>query len=644
MTVTNPLSASQDDRRSRDAGEVYGAPPPSSAPFATWCQAMEKPSASFAHLMRVQYGDEQALIAERRALYGQILNAFGTAFGEEGQLFLLAVPSRINWEGHHVDHQGGSYNSTTHYREMILAVRARSDRRVRLVNAEPQRFGQREFSLDEELPEGQRGRDWSNYVRGAFAALARRHPGTKLLGADIAVGSDIPVGASLSSSHALVLGSALGTLAVNSLTLDKRDAVMLVQEGEWYTGSRTGLGDQASMVYGRRGKLFSSPVVERDGMSPRYVDLPKGHAHLIIDSYTEHHLQGEERMGYNARVFAYKTAFPLVLSAIFEDGAPRAAVAATRRLVDIRPDRFPTEAIYRALRRLPDVLTLPEARRLFEKACETLGPAGVPLKVCDFDALVKTYFGDGPFPERMAIKGVAMYGLAECWRSRLYADLLERGDFVGAGRLADCGHDGDRVSARDAKTGKHVPLDHPVTDATLDDLLARLADRDDKRRASAALELQPGDYHASLIELDELVDLCRESGAVSASLTGAGLGGVVTVVIADERAAALREKVIRHFEAAEDGEVALVEAAVRDGRLPAGTAAVVRALRDRKRAARNDATPFAFSAAEQETLARCVKTLVSGNNELVRLLGADYYREGLARNVSVAGAGFLPTP
>ncbi len=50
------------------------------------------------------------------------------------------------------------------------------------------------------------------------------------------------------------------------------------------------------------------------------------------------------------------------------------------------------------------------------------------------------------------IKGVAMYGLAECWRSRLYADLLERGDFVGAGHLADCGHDGDRVSARDDKT------------------------------------------------------------------------------------------------------------------------------------------------------------------------------------------------
>jgi hypothetical protein len=398
------------------------------------------------------------------------------------------------------------------------------------------------------------------------------------------------------------------------------------------------------MVFGRRGKLFSSPVVERDGMTPRYVDLPAGYAHLIIDSFTEHHLQGEERMGYNARVFAYRSAFPLVLSAILEDGAAPEAVAATRRLVDIRPDRFPTESIYRALRRLPDVLTLPEARRLFEKATETLGPAGVSLRVSDFDQLVTTYFGSGPFPESLPIKGVALYGLAECWRSRLYADRLEQGDVRGAGRMADCGHDGDRVSERDSRTGRYVPFEHHVNNALIDDLLARLCDSDAERRASAALEWQTGDYHASLAELDALVDLCRDAGAVSASLTGAGLGGVVTTVIAEDRVATLSEALFRHFEHAEDAEVALVEQASRDGRLPADAAAIIRALRDAKRATRASSAPIAPDERQQETLALCVRTLVKGSNALVRLLPVDFYREGLARNVSVAGAGFLPTP
>jgi galactokinase len=644
MTSPNGRLAPDVSALSRDAAEVYGAPAPTGASLAAWRRAFEAPGSRFQEALRQTYGHDPALVVGRRALYREVLAAFAQGFGDDGTLFLVGVPSRINWEGHHVDHQGGSYNATTHCREMVLVVRGREDRRLRLVNAQPDRFGSRELSLDEEAPESQRGKDWSNYVRGAFVALAKRQPGKRLRGADIAVASDIPVGASLSSSHALVLGSALAGLAVNGLTLDRRDAVILVQEGEWYTGSRTGLGDQASMVFGRRGKLFSSPVVERDGIAPRYVDLPAGHAHLIIDSFTEHHLQGEERMGYNARVFGYKTAFPLVLSAIFEDGAPRDVVAATRRLVDIRPDRFPTETIYRALRRLPDVLTLPEARRLFEKAAQVLGPAGVALKVSDFDQFVSTYFGDGPFPESLAINGVALYGLAECWRSRLYADLLERGDLASAGRMVDCGHDGDRVSRRDPKSGKHVPYDHPVTSATLDDLIARVGDRDQTRRASAALEWQTGDYHASLVELDALVDLCREAGAVSASLTGAGLGGVVTTVIAEERVPALREALFRHFEAAEDAEVALVEAAARDGHVPKGTETVIRSLRDAKRKTRAAQAPFVPDVRQKEVLESCCRALRAGNDDLVRMLPADYYREAIARNDSVAGAGFLPTP
>jgi galactokinase len=644
MTFMNGRAGADVSALSRDAGDVYGVPSPDSAPATTWRQSFDNPSARFREVLGLAYGSDPEVLAERRALYLQALSTFARSFDEGGALHLIAVPSRINWEGHHVDHQGGSYNATTHCREMLLAVRRRNDRHVCLANAQPERFGSRTLSLDAPATAGDAGRDWSAYVRGAFAAVEKRHPGTTLLGADIAVASDIPVGASLSSSHALVLGSALAALAVNGLTLEKRDAVILVQEGEWYTGSRTGLGDQATMVFGRRGKLFSSPVVERDGITPRHVDLPQGYAHLIIDSFTEHHLQGEERMGYNARVFAYRTAFPLVLAAIFEDGAPRETVAATRRLVDIRPDRFPLGAIYRALRRLPDVLTLPEARGLFEKAASVLGPAGVSLRVSDFDQLVSTYFGTGPFPDRLAIKGVALYGLAECWRSRLYADLLHRGDVANAGRMVDFGHDGDRVSRRDATSGRYSPVDHPVTDALLDDLLARLTSVDEALRASAALEWQPGDYHASLAELDALVDLCRANGAISASLTGAGLGGVVTTVIPDERVPALKQALDRHYEEAEDQELALVEQAARDGRLPPETAATIRTLSAAKRATRSAGAAFTPDEAQRQALDLCTRTLVAGSNALVRLLPVDFYREGLARAVSVAGAGFLPKP
>jgi len=94
-------------------------------------------------------------------------------------------------------------------------------------------------------------------------------------------------------------------------------------------------------------------------------------------------------------VFAYRAAFPLVLAAILEDGANREVVASTRRLVDIAPDRFATDVIYRALKRLPDAPDFEHARLLFDKATEVLAQAGVSLQVSNFDELVRTYFGTG---------------------------------------------------------------------------------------------------------------------------------------------------------------------------------------------------------------------------------------------------------
>ena len=629
---------------SRDAGDWYGSPLPTGTSVANWLKSFDSPSSRFREALRLTYGDDPELIRERSAVYRSALSCFESVFGDAGSIVLVSVPSRINWEGHHVDHQGGHYNSTTHAREMVFAVRRRADARVRLANTNPERFSASEFLLSEPPPESDRRHCWSDYVRGAFEAIRRRCHGIPLLGADIAVASDIPVGASLSSSHALVLGSALCAIYANNLTLDKREAVILVQEGEWFTGSRTGLGDQASMVFGRRGKLFCSPVIERDRIAPRYVEVPRGYTCLIIDSYTEHHLKGEERIDYNARVFAYRTAFPLVLSAIMDDGVGRELVAGTCRLVDIAPDRFSTDVIYRALKRIPEMIDLAGARELFDNAIAKLKHAGVILPVNNFDDLVRTYFGTPPDSVRLPIRGVALYGLAECWRSRLFADLLERGEIALAGKIVDRGHDGDRVVVFDAKSGGYGPFMNPVTDEALDDLLARLNHPSEEVRASAALECQPGAYRASIQDLDELVDICRNAGAICASLTGAGLGGVVTTVIDERRVQMLCERLFDHFEITEDAEVELIRRAASDGLIDEECAAAAVSIRDNKRSTRGVGSPFVPSTEQQKALDSCVHDLFTGSNSLVRLLPVDYYRTAVARNVSVAGAGYLPAP
>ncbi len=163
-------------------------------------------------------------------------------------------------------------------------------------------------------------------------------------------------------------------------------------------------------------------------------------------------------------------------------------------------------------------------------------------------------------------------------------------------------------------------------------------------RASAALECQSGAYCASIAELDELIDVCRNSGAISASLTGAGLGGVVTVVIEESHVASLRERLIAHFERNEDHEVERVLEAVRLGRLQPELLTAIRSLVHAKRRGRGVRVPFVPDADQKRAIDICARELVVGNNSLVRLLPIDYYRSAVVRNVSVAGAGYLPAP
>jgi galactokinase len=623
----------------RDDGATFGAPAPQAAPWAVWRGALAQPRGAFLGHLRACYGDNQARLARRRTLWLSALDRFATAFGQEGKVFLVGVPSRINWEGHHVDHQGGSYNATTDEREIVAVVRGRADRKVRIVNVAADRFPEVIFSINGDIAKTGKG-EWDNFVRGTLLALQKFFATSSFVGMDMAVGSDIPIGAGLSSSHALVLASALGALAVNGKRLDKRRAVVLVQEGEWFVGSRTGLGDQATMVFGKRDRIFSSPVIEPDEINPRYVVLPADHSFVLIHSFTQHKLAGADGLGYNARVFAYKAAYPLVLSALGDLGAPRQALGATRRLADINPERFSTSMIYRALAALPDGITLAEAEQRFTHAVGRFAQWGAAAPKADFAELVKTYFGDGPRPLTISAKGVALYGLAECWRSRRYPELLEKGELAQAGRLVYIGHDGDRVMRRDGGGG-YVPVSNEVTDAHLLALADDLKSGDRKRMEAAALEWQSGDYRASVLELDQIVDVCRDAQAVSASLTGGGLGGVVTAMIRTDQLPLLKARVYDLYAAQEEREMQALKAACTAGTIAENALSAAKSLHEEKAQARAagrafDPDPSLLSAIEP------MRSLRTQTGQLVvRLLPVDYHREGFVENTSIAGAGYL---
>ena len=73
------------------------------------------------------------------------------------------------------------------------------------------------------------------------------------------------------------------------------------------------------------------------------------------------------------------------------------------------------------------------------------------------------------------------------------------------GELMNVSHDGDRID-----------LDAPRFDPAKD------------------LHLQPGDYNCSIREIDEMVDVALDAGAVGAQISGAGLGGSMMVLVGSD--------------------------------------------------------------------------------------------------------------
>ncbi|MBL8801509.1 MAG: galactokinase [Planctomycetes bacterium] len=160
-------------------------------------------------------------------------------------------PGRVNLMGAHLDYNGGPVAPMAIDRGTYFAVRARSDRRVRLAsNSEP---GVLETSLDR-LPAVRTAR-WFDYPLGVLRQLAAQ--GRASAGLDLYFGGDLPVGAGLSSSASICVGSAFVFDAVWGLGLQARErvALALVAERE-FVGVRCGIMDPYAVGLARPGHIL----------------------------------------------------------------------------------------------------------------------------------------------------------------------------------------------------------------------------------------------------------------------------------------------------------------------------------------------------------------------------------------------------
>ncbi len=108
-----------------------------------------------------------------------------------------SAPGRVNLIGEHTDYNGGLVLPIAIPHRTYAACGRRADGVLRVVSAQAETAV--EVALDDIAPGNPA--DWSAYVAGVLWAL--RHSGHDVGGLDVAISSEVPLGAGLSSSAAL---------------------------------------------------------------------------------------------------------------------------------------------------------------------------------------------------------------------------------------------------------------------------------------------------------------------------------------------------------------------------------------------------------------------------------------------------------
>ncbi len=529
-------------------------PPPGVEPMlsaSVWLARLSSRDPSCLAALEQTYGLCGTSLAERLTLLESVLTRFLERFGDK-EVRIFRSPGRINLRGMHVDTHGGYLNLMTHQREVVLVAAPSGEDSWVFVNTAPE-FDEVSFSAAEAIGESayrrpwleyiahpsvmgkvaSRKGSWDNYLRGAALRSLHGVDADGPHGMHAVVGSDLPRGAALSSSHALCVVTLQAALAFNGRALAPRELVLAVRDAEWYTGARTGTSDQAAEILGGPGQVVNVALLAEDFdiSGAQRQTFPDELRVLVVNSHTTRNLSGAQLARYTENRFAYSMAMEILRHELRAVGRSEAFVASMDRLSRMTPESLGgCAALYDLLLRVPERIALDNLRQRYD----------LPY----FDTAYEQCFG-GVAPDlrpaEIGLRGPLLFGLAESERARLFPQTLSVGNYMHAGFLMNVGHDGDRVIDRDGE---------PYRCDTGEEALRGLAE------SGIPIENVPGGYGASSPVLDALVDAALKTGALGACLTGGGIAGSVLALCQAEEEKRLAGALHRFLGSLEYAEIA----------------------------------------------------------------------------------------
>lgn len=325
--------------------------------------------------------------------------------------------------------------------------------------------------------------DWSNYVKAAITTLASIS-GLNLSGMNALFHGDIPSSAGLSSSSALVVASALALLAVNHKEKDSLEIAEMMAYGEHYVGTQGGGMDQAICLLGKKGYAVR---IDFFPLTYSYVFFPENYSIIVAHSLVQAAKTKNAMLLYNRRPAECRLA-TAIINAHYQPEPP------LKHLGDLTDyklmgygslSEFVEHTFKRESYSLSDITKITHESTVSLINKYLLTRSGIPMP---------------PPPEGFLIRQRAFHVLSEADRVDESRRALEQNDAVTFGKLMN---------------ESHQSCDE--------------------------------NYNISTPELNVLVSIMRENGALGARLTGAGFGGCAIGLFRDDSVALAMEYIKKQY-------------------------------------------------------------------------------------------------
>ncbi len=205
--------------------------------------------------------------------------------------FIVRAPGRVNLIGEHTDYNDGYVLPVAIDRDVLIAAAPTSDMLVSLYSVNFDRVSA--FSLDRTIRKDAMN-EWSNYPRGVAVMLQKRRK--RILGANMAIQGDVPLGSGLSSSAAFEVASAMTFKQLNGFDLTGTEMALLCQAAEnEFVGVNCGIMDQFISCLGEKDHAL---FVDCRTLDHESVPLPPGIKVIVADTMKKRGLVDSE---YNTR-------------------------------------------------------------------------------------------------------------------------------------------------------------------------------------------------------------------------------------------------------------------------------------------------------------------------------------------------------